>query len=80
MSSAEAQTVIETTKATGHGVPVPSAVGWSGRPATGRSFFTMMVLVVVATGVALFLALRPSAERRHHESTANVLRSRRTAP
>ncbi len=61
--------MIETTKAIVHGAPMP-AVGWSSRPATGRSFFTMMVLVVVATGLALFLALRPSTERGHRESRA----------
>jgi hypothetical protein len=77
---AEAETVIETTKAVAHRGRVPSAVGWSGQPATGRSFGTMMVLVVVATGVALFLALHHSTERGHREAPANVLRHRRTVP
>jgi len=72
--------VNKTTKATAHAGRVPPEVGWSGQPATGRSFGTMMVLVVLATGVALFLALRHSTERGHRESTAKVLRSRRTAP
>lgn len=59
---------------------VSAAKGWGSRPATGRSFLTMMVLAVLATGVALFLALRSKTERDTEQSQAAMPRSGRNMP
>lgn len=60
--------------------PPSAAKGWGNRPATGRSFVTMMVLAVLATGVALFLALRVQTERHTKQSETATPRSGRNVP
>jgi hypothetical protein len=59
---------------------VSAAKGWRRRPATGRSFLTMMVLAVLATGVALFFALRAQTDRDIEQSATGVSRSGRNLP
>jgi hypothetical protein len=59
---------------------VSAAKGWRRRPATGRSFLTMMVLAVLATGVALFFALRAQTDRDTEQSGSGVSRSGRNLP
>jgi hypothetical protein len=66
----------ETSRRAGASV----VTGWAQRPATGRSFLTMMVLAVLATGFALFLALRVQAKRDTEQSEAAVTRSGRKIP
>ena len=55
------------------------ALGWSQRPATGRSFLTMMVVVVLASGVAVFLAIRSPSEQQTRRA-AEALARRNDAP
>ncbi|HVZ88673.1 MAG TPA: hypothetical protein VHG72_17000 [Polyangia bacterium] len=58
---------------------VHAAAGRTRRPATGRSFLTMMVLVLAATSVALYLAMRSPSDRADH-SAAEKLGGRHAAP
>jgi len=57
-----------------------AAKAWHSRPATGRSFLTTMVLALLATGVALFLALRPQSEQNTDQSATASPRSERNMP
>jgi hypothetical protein len=56
-----------------------SALGWSQRPATGRSFLTMMVVVVLASAAAVFLAIRSPSEKQTRRA-AEALGRRNDAP
>jgi len=56
------------------------AQGWGKRPATGRSFLTVMVLAVLATGAALFVALRAQTERDTKQSETAAPPSGRNVP
>jgi len=59
---------------------VAAAKGWGSQPATGRSFLTVMVLAVLASGVALFLALHTQSERDTKQSEAAVPGSGHNTP
>jgi hypothetical protein len=60
--------------------PASATKGWGNRPATGRSFLTMMVLAVLATGVALFVALRVQTEPDTEQSKTAVPGNGRNVP
>jgi hypothetical protein len=49
--------------------------GWGKRPATGRSFFAMMVLALLATAFALFLTLHAPAEQGTERPQPSIPRS-----
>jgi len=55
------------------------ALSWSRRPATGRSFLTMMVVAVLASGVAVFLAIHSPSDQQTRRA-AEALERRNHAP
>jgi type II secretory pathway component PulM len=55
------------------------ALSWSQRPATGRSFLMMMILAVLASGVAVFLAIHSPSEQQTRRA-AEALRRRNDGP
>jgi hypothetical protein len=48
------------------------SLDWGRQPATGRSFFKMMLLVVLATGFAVFWVVRSLSEPPADRSAATT--------
>ena len=75
----QARGAISFERPEGQPARVRAAAGRTRRPATGRSFLIMMILVVAATSVALYLAMRSPVDRADH-SAAERLGGRHAAP
>jgi hypothetical protein len=48
------------------------SLDWGRKPATGRSFLKMMLLVVLATGFAVFWVVHSLSEQAAGQSPANA--------